>query len=294
MEKIETCPVCGQKGFSLFMHCRDHFLSQEEFDLVSCNACGFRFTNPRPKPEKLAGYYKTDEYISHSATRKGLINKMYLIIRSITSRKKRKIIERYTKGRKILDIGCGTGEFLNECRNHGWITTGVEPDKNAASFARNTYSLKVHDESFLNGNAETEYDVITLWHVLEHVSDLNKRMEQISRLLSPDGMLLVALPNCDSKDARIYGPFWAAYDVPRHLYHFTKNTMSMLLEKHQFKVQHLLPMKLDAYYVCMLSEKYMHKRINFLRAMINGFLSNVHARKSNVNYSSQIFVCKRG
>jgi 2-polyprenyl-3-methyl-5-hydroxy-6-metoxy-1,4-benzoquinol methylase len=293
MEKIEKCPICEMEVLEPFLNVTDYFLTKEQFTIVNCKNCGFRFTNPRPQQSKLSDYYKSVEYISHSNNKKGITNKIYHLIRNHNHKKKFSLIKKYSNnGKSILDIGCATGEFLNFFKQRGWKTTGVEPGVEAGKFAKEQYNLDVYDEREIINFADKSYDVITMWHVLEHVPSLNERMKEISRLINENGILVIAVPNSNSYDAKYYKNFWAAYDVPRHLYHFTKETLLLLIEKHGFMLEKISPMKFDSYYVSLLSEKYKNGKPNFLNALYTGFISNYKARKSS-NNSSIIFVCKK-
>lgn len=293
MEKISQCPVCGNDHLSDFLVCKDYTVSNDDFQLSKCENCGFVFTNPRPEPHQLGIYYKSEDYISHSNTSKGLINKIYLLVRNYTLNKKYALINKYSKATRLLDIGCATGMFLNVCKKRGLEVLGIEPDAAAREYASTTFGLNIYDEDYISKIESQSMDVITMWHVLEHVPDLNKRMEEIYRILKPGAYAFIAVPNQSSYDAEIYQEKWAAYDVPRHLYHFTNQTMGLLLKKHQFTLVTKLPMVFDAYYVSMLSEKYKNGRINYIKAFLNGWKSNCRAKKNDVNYSSVIYVVKK-
>ncbi|MFP4471218.1 MAG: class I SAM-dependent methyltransferase [Bacteroidales bacterium] len=272
---------------------RDHFLSGEDFGIFTCPGCELQFTNPRPEPENLARYYQSDEYLSHTAAKKGLVSGIYKFVRNISLRKKYSLISKYKPSGSILDVGCGTGEFLNFMKQHRWETTGIEPTEEARNFASEQYGLNVLPEEKIDELPASGFDVITLWHVLEHVPDLNGRMVQLKRLLKDDGLMVFALPNPGSWDAAYYGSYWAAWDVPRHLYHFNKTSFTKLLEKHLLKLISVHPMKFDSFYVSLLSEKYKSGRQNFLRASISGLKSNISANRNQNNYSSLIYLVKK-
>ncbi len=293
MDYLNDCPVCENKEFLPFLETRDHFLTREPFNIVRCSQCGFLFTQPRPQKEHLPAYYQSEEYISHSNTRKGLFSRVYQSVRQYTLRQKISRIGKYKQTGKLLDIGCGTGEFLNTCQKKGWSVTGVEPSEQARKFATEQYGLSVMTEPELDAVPPSSYDVVTLWHVLEHVPDLNQRMMQLSRILAPEGLLVIAVPNSSSHDASHYGPFWAAYDLPRHLYHFTPSTLRTLLIRHGFQVRKLVPMKFDAYYISLLSEKYRTGKTSYLKAILEGFRSNLSAFRHPEHYSSFIFFCEK-
>jgi len=284
--------VCDENEFSTFLKCSDHFLTQEDFIIQKCNNCGFLFTNPRPFVNELGNYYKSEEYISHSNTNKGLVNSIYQKVRQFTLKKKYKLVSNFHDKGSILDIGCATGEFLNIFKENNWEVRGIEPDENARKMAVSNYDLNIGVEDDIETIESNSFDVITMWHVLEHVSHLNERISQIKRLLKNNGILVVAVPNCNSKDAKIYKEFWAAYDVPRHLYHFSQDTIKPLFEKHNFELQKIKPMKFDSYYVSLLSEKYKSGKQKYLKSVCNGFRSNLYARFNKNEYSSLIYILK--
>jgi 2-polyprenyl-3-methyl-5-hydroxy-6-metoxy-1,4-benzoquinol methylase len=289
MELLSACPVCDNETFTTFLECPDHFLSKEIFTISKCQNCGFLFTNPRPETDKLSSYYKSEEYISHSNSRKGFQNLLYQRVRNFTISRKLKMIHGFKKQGSLLDIGCATGEFLNFCKKNNWNVEGIEPDESARQNGISNYALKIGDENHLNNILPVSFDVITMWHVLEHVPLLNERIDQLQKLLRPDGYLFIAVPNANSPDAKLYGSYWAAYDVPRHLYHFTPETITRIFSKHNFSLIKTVPMKFDAYYVSMLSEKHMHLKNAFFNGFLSGFVSNRAARKNGA-YSSMIYV----
>ncbi len=291
MELLKNCPVCGSDTFEPFIYGNDYFLTGEKFEIVKCKGCGFRFTNPRPVAGDLGRYYESAEYISHSDTRKGLFASVYQLVRKYTLARKLSMISKFGQKGEILDIGCATGQFLHYMSEHGWNTTGIEPDEKARERAVADYGLQVFPEEKINALSKFSFYVITMWHVLEHVSDLTGRMEQLKSLLKPEGTLIIAVPNCDSYDAKRYRQFWAGYDLPRHLYHFTKSDIKLLAEKNGFTIVNILPMKFDAFYVSLLSEKYKSGTMRWIPALWNGFWSNLRAGQK-YGHSSQIYVIK--
>lgn len=291
MELQKKCPICGTSEFEHFITGKDYFLSGESFQIVRCEQCGFRFTNQRPEAEQLGRYYQSAEYISHSNTRKGIFNFLYQQVRKYSLFRKHALIIKFHHAGAILDIGCATGHFLNFMQQKGWKTTGIEPDEKTRAWAKAQFGLQIYPEEQLKSFAESSFDVITLWHVLEHVSDLNSRMEQIKRLLKQEGILLIAVPNCESYDAEKYKGFWAGYDLPRHLYHFSVADIQKLTNNFGLNIEETKPMKLDAYYVSLLSEKYKTGKMRWCSGLWNGFLSNFKAADTN-NFSSLIFVIK--
>lgn len=290
MIEIINCPVCENRNFTYFITCVDHTVSREPFHLSRCNNCGFVFTNPQPEKEKLGSYYLSDDYISHSGKAKSLIGSLYLFLRKRSLEWKLSLLPK-SKG-KILDYGCGTGEFLKTCQHAGWNISGVEPSHVARQKAEALTHKKIEEELT---EFNQEYDSITLWHVLEHVTDLNQTITQLCTVLKKDGQMFLAVPNHLSYDAEFYKQHWAGYDVPRHLWHFSQSTMQQALKKNGLTIVKTIPMNLDAFYVSMLSEKYKnrsHPFIQLIKAFYIGLLSNWKGKKKN-EYSSLIYVAQK-
>jgi len=291
MELLKNCPICDASDFELFISGNDYFLSGESFQIMRCKKCGFRFTNPRPEAEKLGQYYQSAEYISHSNNRKGILNFLYQLVRKYLLFRKYALICKFYNAGEILDIGCATGHFLNLMQKKGWKTTGIEPDEKTRMWAKSKFNLNIFPEEQLEEFAEASFDVITMWHVLEHVSDLNTRIAQISRLLKKEGILIIAVPNCKSYDAIKYLGFWAGYDLPRHLSHFCVSDIYKLTKKYNLIIHEIKPMTFDAYYVSLLSEKYKTGKIRWFSGLFNGFWSNIKSANIN-NFSSLIYLIK--
>lgn len=283
-----TCPACGTESFSTYLTVKDHFLSKESFNLELCDSCSLLFTNPRPTLERIGDYYKSEDYVSHSSTKKGLVNKVYGWVRSYTLKKKISLLKQLTKGKKVLDIGAGTGHFLAKAKESGYVVLGLEPDEDARKVALSENGIELKDLSLLHGLNQS-FDIVSMWHVLEHVYDLQVDLEKIVSLVNHNGVLIIAVPNYTSFDAQYYKEFWAAYDVPRHLYHFSPKSIIPLVESKGLKFEKMLPMNFDSYYVSMLSEKY--KGGSMLKAMRIGFLSNRKAKKGFS--SSQIYIFRK-
>lgn len=281
-----TCPVCEGHVFSTALETKDHFLTKEAFSIVRCHSCEFYFTNPIPTEDRIGLYYKSEDYVSHSSSKKGLVNSVYSLVRSFTLRQKVALVKKRAKGTSLLDIGAGTGHFVNEAKLRGFDVTGLEPDADAVRFAKESFGISLGALDSLAELPEAGYDAITMWHVLEHVYHLRRDVEVITQKLKRDGVLIIAVPNMDSGDAKHYGPYWAAFDVPRHLYHFQKTTIARLMGYFGMELVEVLPMRFDAYYVSMLSEKY--RGGNLLQAFWQGLKSNWNAKKGG--YSSQIYV----
>ncbi len=289
--EVAECPICGEKSRSQILSCVDHTVSGATFSIVECSGCQFAFTSPRPAESDLGSYYESEEYISHSNTKKGLVSRLYQSVRKYTLGKKLGMVNRLS-GKKglLLDIGCGTGEFLNICKVDGWETIGIEPSPSARKQAQENYGLDVREESALDQLEKTSADVITMWHVMEHVPHLRERVARLKELLKKDGTLIVAVPNRTSYDAAYYGPDWAAYDVPRHLWHFRPQDMRKLMEQFGFEVKQVQPMKFDSYYVSILSEKYRTGLNRLVPAAWRGWISN---RKAGAEgWSSLIYIIR--
>lgn len=293
MEELFKCPVCESNSLSIALSAKDYFFTQETFQIMKCNSCEFLFTNPRPNSAELNRYYQTDEYLSHATTKKTVLSVIYSILRNVSIKRKYSLISKIKFKGKILDIGCGTGEVLNYFNRKGWETLGIEPAENPRNFAVTNYGLSVFDESQLNNLQTASFDITTMWHVLEHVSDLNERISQVKRILKNDGTLIIAVPNSKSWDAGHYKNFWAAWDLPRHLYHFSTISMTNLMNKHSLSIEKIHPMKFDSYYVSMLSEKYQSGKTNYIKSVLNGFRSNISAKNHSEDYSSLIFQVKK-
>ena len=273
-----------------FLICKDHSVTKEEFKLVKDAESDMLVTTPQPDAKNLFKYYESEDYISHTDSRRSLFEKIYQLIKQYSLNKKVRIIKQYSspKGR-LLDVGAGTGDFLLSSKKRGWQIQGVEPNLKARKLAdeKGVHLLEDIDEI-----ANQKFDVITLWHVLEHVPDLESYLTKLKNLLKDDGILLVAVPNYKSYDAIHYKEFWAAYDVPRHLWHFSINSIKFLFSKEKMKVVKILPMFFDAFYVSLLSEKYKTGKMNYIKAFIFGSLSNFKAL-FNKNYSSLIYIIKK-
>lgn len=272
-----------------FLTVQDHSVSQEIFNLYYDSNLDMLVTHPQPSLDQLGKYYESDDYISHTDSKRSLFEKAYHIVKGIALKNKLNLINFQQKSKgAILDIGAGTGDFLAVAKQNGWTTTGIEPSAKAKSIA---ISKGI---SFVENTIELPnqfFDVITMWHVLEHVPDLDFQIKELKRLLKPTGTLIVAVPNFKSFDAKHYGKFWAAYDVPIHFWHFSKKAIELLFAKENMKLKKVLPMKFDSFYVSLLSEKYKNGKMNFIKAFFIGLKSNWKAARTK-EYSSHIYVLK--
>jgi SAM-dependent methyltransferase len=287
------CPNCGSDRLAPALTAEDHTVSHESFAIWQCGQCALRFTQDIPDAASIGPYYKSENYISHSNTNEGLINRLYHMVRRQTLNDKYRLIHGTTRLRKgrLLDIGAGTGAFAGYMQEQGWEVTGLEPDDTARAVARTDHKVELVGMDQLFNLPPDSFDAITLWHVLEHVHDLHPYMERLKSLVRRHGRIFIAVPNYTSYDARVYKEMWAAYDVPRHLYHFSPDAMGRLLTQHGLQLQFSSPMWYDSIYISMLSEKYRHQgRGNAIRSGLIGILSNMKAFVNKSHCSSLTYV----
>lgn len=286
------CTICGGTSVQPFLKAKDYTATGEVFEIYSCNTCNSKYTANAPMESECGKYYDAPEYISHTETKEGFVNKVYHLVRNITLRDKRNLVQSQTKRKTgaLLDIGCGTGAFAGLMHASGWKVMGLEPSLSARLIALQQHRIEVLSSEELY-NLKEGYDAITMWHVLEHVYDLNGYFKQMHRLLNDNGTLFIAVPNYTSGDARTYKAFWAAWDVPRHLYHFSPQSINFLAERHGFKVVKRKGMWFDSVYVSLLSEKY--KKGSAVKGVFNGFLSNINAMFDVTKCSSVIYILKK-
>lgn len=287
-----NCPACGSNNIKKVLSAKDNTVSKEEFAIWQCNECTLRFTQDVPDAASIGAYYKSEDYISHTNTSKGLINRLYQNVRKRTLAQKRELVEKVTglHAGKLLDVGSGTGAFLNEMKQHGWTVQGLEPDAGARNIAQETFNVKTNDTALFFNILPSSFNVITLWHVLEHVHELPRYIVKLKDLLKANGKLFIAVPNYTSMDAKIYRGNWAAYDVPRHLYHFSPQAMQQLIEKHGMKITEYHPMWFDSFYVSLLSSKSKSGKTGWISAFFSGLLSNIRAFGNEKKCSSIIYV----
>lgn len=280
------------KTASLYIAVKDFTVSGETFQLIYNKKWDYLETYPQPSKDKLPEYYKSEDYISHTNAKRNLFEKVYHAVRTISLKRKVKLINSCSStGKQLLDIGCGTGAFLAEAQKNKWNITGVEPDEKARAIAKSNTGIEIYNTDALQQFTSHSFDVITLWHVLEHLPNLEEHINVLQRLLKKDGTLIVAVPNYKSYDARYYKQFWAAFDVPRHLWHFSQDAISRLFSKKEMDVVKTLPMVFDAYYVSLLSEKYKKSTWQVFRAFYRGWISNSKAKQTS-EYSSLIYCIK--
>lgn len=289
------CPLCASGSISFYLKCTDHLLSKEEFELWKCSACGFVFTREHPDDQSISRYYESDDYISHDDRAKGLVNRIYIPARQIMLSRKRKIIEKasgLSKG-KLLDIGCGTGHFAGAMKKSGWDLTGIEPNNKARDFCKQKFGINVIEPEKITELPTGIFDCITMWHVLEHFHDPLTYARKITRMLKKAGICLIALPNSNSFDAMYYREYWAAYDVPRHLLHFTPETFAVFAEKAGFRIKETRALPFDVFYISILSEKYRGRQFHFLKGILKGSLFAFRSLFNKSKSSSLIYILEQ-
>ena len=282
------CPFCESENTRSYLKLKDYFLSQEDFEIVECENCKLLFTTPRPDASVIGNYYKSEDYLSHNEHKKGLVPWIYNKVKRINIRNKYKIACNGFTNAKLLDFGCGVGDFLHYAQQKGCEITGCDMSEDARRLASEKLGKTIVTPEEIFALPHSTFDVITMWHVLEHIDDLQHQTEQLHRLLKDNGRLVIAVPNYMSYDAQHYNDKWAAYDVPRHLNHFHKESLQNIFAG-RFELEKIHPMKWDAYYISMMSEKYIGRDNSFIKGIITGWKSNRKARKTG-EYSSLIYV----
>jgi SAM-dependent methyltransferase len=292
LESHNHCPVCGNKLLEQYLDSADFFFTQESFTLNRCAECGLILTNPFPGFEESLKYYQSETYFSHPNKKRNLFGYLYQLVRIQNMRSKIRVVKKFIRSGRILDIGCGSGDFLLACIKNGFDVSGIEVNDDARNFTSARIGSSVYQPKDSMIIPSHHFGMITMWHVLEHIHDLDRQMNDIVRMLEPNGFLLLALPNPESYDCRKYGRHWAAWDLPRHVFHFTPKTIHLLAGKFGLKPIQTFPMKWDAYYISMLSEGYRQSNLGLLRGLFAGLSSNLRAKRTG-NYSSLIYVFKK-
>jgi len=290
-----VCPLCSSEKIALHFSCNDHFISKKDFSIFKCSACGFLFTQDYPEETDIAQYYESDNYISHSDISEGFSNKLYRVARGIMLRKKKNLIGKITRLKKgtILDIGSGTGYFAATMKRAGWMASGIEINEKARNFSASNFGLEVDPPDRITSFESNSFDCVTLWHVLEHFHDPFKNISEVYRLLKPGAVCVVALPNCNSYDANHYKRFWAAWDVPRHLWHFQPSTFRIFSEKSGFILENLKILPLDVFYISLLSERYKCSSMAFFKAISKAFIFSFRSLFNKERSSSVIYLLRK-
>lgn len=288
------CPMCGSDHIQAHLEVCDYSISKEIFNLWKCTDCAFLFTQDPPSETECGRYYESEDYISHSDKKVSFTDKLYHLARDYMLGRKWRLVKKYSKKRfkgDLLDYGSGTGYFLNYVSNKGWTVDGIEISQSARNFCKETFGIKAKTPETLF-KSQKKYDTITLWHVLEHLYDFHKYMKQFRKLLKEDGTLIIAVPNHQSSDAQKYGKYWAAFDVPRHLWHFSPKDFENIATQHGFNLISKHGMPLDALYVSILSERYKSGD-GLIAGLIHGFTSNLTALGDPDRFSSMIYILKK-
>ena len=284
------CPWCNSENNHQFLKLKDYFLTQEEFEIIECENCKLLFTTPCPTPDKIGSYYKSEDYLSHNDEKKGLFAKIYNSVKKINIKNKFKIaISRQLSAVSLLDIGCGVGDFLLYAKENGCEITGIEPNEEARKNAEKKLNCKILSPEELKNIPDNSFDIVTMWHVLEHVDDLKSEIYHLERILKNNGKLIIALPNYKSFDAQYYKDKWAAYDVPRHLNHFSQTSIRNIFKENKLQLIDTKPLKWDSFYISMLSEQYINKKNSFIKGLLTGWKSNRKAKKSG-EWSSLVYI----
>ncbi|MCX7696353.1 MAG: class I SAM-dependent methyltransferase [Bacteroidales bacterium] len=286
------CPVCGMNVFSYVLTAEDWLVSKEKFDIYVCQYCKLRITHPQPKIEKLSSYYESNNYVSHNEKATGLINRLFILARHFTVQIKVSIVKKYACGKILMDIGAGSGSFVAHAIKKGFEASGVEVNENARLFCQQHYGIELYPPSILKEFQPNKFDALTLWHVLEHISDFEQQIDLYHQLLRKKGVLILALPNFESYDAAYFKENWAAWDVPRHLWHFSPNQIQFLSNNKGFTLEKILPMMLDVYYISMLSFRNMSGKTKILTSIVLSTWWNLLALKSR-RFSSLIYVLRK-
>ncbi len=289
------CPICGENQFDYVTTCTDYFTTKETFKIIRCKSCNFTLTSDIPKPNEIAKYYDSNDYISHSNTSKGFINSLYHYVRSFMLKRKCNLVNTSNnkKAGKLLDYGAGTGLFIKSIKEYKWDAIGIEINRHARENAKSWYNIDLIDSTEWNILEDESLDTITMWHVMEHVIELDNLWGCLNKKLKKEGKLIVALPNIDSYDAKHYGKYWAAYDVPRHVWHFSSLTFTRLASEKGFRVDKIKRMPFDGFYISMLSEKNKNKKLSIFKGVFHGAIGYIKALFNKRRSSSLIYILSK-
>lgn len=286
------CPWCGSEKAQINLWLKDEFLSKEDFHICECLNCGLSYTMPRPNKEKIGEYYKSEEYYSHQENKKGFIPRLYESVKKVNLKHKYNLATQGLNVGKMLDIGCGVGDFLHTAEEHGWTCTGVEPSEDAKAIAKTKTKANIINSEDMEKIPDATFELITMWHVLEHVDDLKWQIEQLHRLTKTKGRIVIAVPNYKSYDAQYYKELWAAYDVPRHLSHFNKNVLTKIFKSKNLELVRTDKLIWDAYYISYMSEQYKQHKFPLLKGTFRGCISNCKARHTK-EWSSMVYIFEK-
>ncbi len=286
------CPWCGSDKAQINLWLKDEFLSKEDFHICECLNCGLLYTMPRPSKDKIGNYYKSEEYYSHQENKKGFIPKIYECVKKVNLRHKYKLSTEGLETGNMMDIGCGVGDFIHTAEVKGWQCVGVEPSDDAKAIAKKRVKANIIRSEELEKLTDGTFDLITMWHVLEHVDELKWQVSQLQRLVKPNGRIVIAVPNYKSYDGQYYKEHWAAYDVPRHLNHFNKQTITKIFKYNGLELKKTDKLIWDAYYISYMSEQYKHHKFPLIKGAYRGLVSNCKARRSG-EWSSMVYIFEK-
>jgi len=286
------CPWCDSDKAQINLWLKDEFLTKEDFHICECLNCGLLYTMPRPDKDHIGAYYKSEDYYSHKENTKGFVPKLYERIKKNNLKNKYQLATKGLSVGKMLEIGCGVGDFLHTAEEHGWECIGVEPSEEAKAIATKRTKASILSSEELESLADEQFDLITMWHVLEHVDDLRWEMDQLQRLIKPHGRIVIAVPNYKSYDGQYYKEHWAAYDVPRHLNHFNRTVLTKMFKTKGLELKKMDKLKWDAYYISYMSEQYRIHSLPLVRGAFRGLISNSKARKSG-EWSSLVYIFEK-
>jgi SAM-dependent methyltransferase len=291
----DACPLCSSEKISPSLNCADHFLTRKVFPIFKCTDCGFLFTQDYPGENEIGKYYESDEYLSHSDTSKSLFARLYRLVRNIMLNRKKNLVESISglKNGSLLDIGSGSGYFASTMKKAGWKVRGIEINDKARDFSIESFGLDISAPGSISSIDSASFDCITLWHVLEHFHDPFSYVSEIKRLLKPEGYCFVALPNSGSFDAAHYSEYWAAYDVPRHLWHFSPETFRLFADRAGFRLEKIKNLPLDVFYISYLSEKYRGSSMPFFKGLIRAKFFALHSILKKEKSSSIIYILRK-
>lgn len=286
------CPWCDSDKAQINLWLKDEFLTKEDFHICECLNCGLLYTMPRPDKDHIGAYYKSEDYYSHKENTKGFVPKLYERIKKNNLKNKYQLATKGLSVGKMLEIGCGVGDFLHTAEEHGWECIGVEPSEEAKAIATKRTKASILSSEELESLADEQFDLITMWHVLEHVDDLRWEMDQLQRLIKLHGRIVIAVPNYKSYDGQYYKEHWAAYDVPRHLNHFNRSVLTKMFKTKGLELKKMDKLKWDAYYISYMSEQYLIHSLPLVRGAFRGLISNSKARKSG-EWSSLVYIFEK-
>ncbi len=251
------------------LHCdsKDYLVTGESFKVYLDENKIIGKTFPAPKKSEMFKYYDSNQYLPHSYNNKNLITILYSVVKRQMHRKKLEWMSRQLNhNSSVLDYGCGTGDFVNYLRSKSVMAYGYDPN----------IKFNLDSPDYLTNNFDwgvNKYDIIFLWHVLEHTHDPFVLLQSLKKLLKKNGKIFIAIPNFKSFDSTYYRKYWAGYDLPRHLWHFSRKSIYQIAEQNNFKIHTEKRLYLDAIYVSFLSEKYKSSRFPYLQGLIIGFIS---------------------